>query len=106
MWDIAFDESMLRKGEVIILCPEKDLVDELFALLRAHDICWANGLSLDSFTNWGGDDTCYRVSLNGKLTYGSLHCYADSSYDFCTRCQFVGTDNEISDSDFESILMN
>ena len=39
-WDLPFEESMLSRGKVIILCPERDLAEELFEVLKAHGIGW------------------------------------------------------------------
>lgn len=108
MWDTLFDESMLDKG-VIILCPEKDLADELFELLREHGIRWNNSMSLNpghTFWDEARDATCYRVSINRRLTYGSSYWYEGSNYNAYIRCRFVGKDAlEISDSEFETIIL-
>lgn len=107
-WDLPFEESMLSRGKVIILCPERDLAEELFEVLKAHGIGWYGGESMENI-HWDSNeqDTCYRVTNTGSLMYGSTNCYEDSEYNDHIKCQFYGiesADSEISDSDFETII--
>lgn len=107
-WDTPFDESMLSRGEVIIYCPDGDVVEELFEILRDHGITWYGEESM-RYTFWDdqGSDTCYRVTRSGELKRGNTECYSDAMYDDHIKCQFYGiesADSEISDSDFETII--
>lgn len=107
-WDTPFEESMLSRGNVIIYCPDGDLVRELFDILEAHGIRWYGDESMrNTFWDDQGPDTCYRVTSGDRLKRGSTYCYEDDEYDDCVKCQFYGiesADSEISDSDFETII--
>ncbi len=106
-WDVPFDESMLDQRKVIIFCPDEELANELFEVLKANGIRWFSGESMDH-TYWRnqGDGTCYRIMETGSLRRGSIDLYEDEDYDDYVRCQFYGVEspNDISDSEFEAII--
>lgn len=99
---------MLSHGNVIIHCPDEDLAGELFDILEDHGIRWYGGDDM-KITHWGTneEETCYRVTSDGKLMFGYTHLYEDGEYNGYVKCQFYGiesADDEISDSDFEAII--
>lgn len=104
--DIPFEESMLG-SDVIVHCPEKDLVKELFDIFTKNGVKWAGRHPL-SITYWdhNGEDTCYRVNKYLDMRYGDTHCYTDSHYNDSIKCTFYGAepDIEVSDAEFEAII--
>lgn len=104
--DIPFDESMLG-DDVIIHCPEKDLVKELFDILAENGVGWAGGQPLSlTYWNYSGISTCYRVTKNLSMRYGDTHCYSRADYANSIKCTFYGVepDIEISDVAFEEVI--
>lgn len=103
--DTSFETSMLSCG-VIINCPDRSLVDELFSLLKENGVSWYGSVPM-SETHWSShrEETCYRI-IDGTMRYGSKGLYSDSEYDNYIRCTFYGAepDFEISDANFEAII--
>jgi len=104
--DTPLEISMLFNG-VIIHCPDKDLVDELFSFLEENDIKWYGDEPVGE-THWheNREETCYRIEPRGTMKYGSRKCYSDSAYRNYIKCTFYGVepDFEISDAGFEAII--
>ncbi len=90
MWETPFDESMLC-SRVIIHCPEKSDVNELFRILAGCGVTWCNGNELEpDQTLWDTykEETCYWVDCM-KLTFGSLSSSGNSSrYNHYIKCTF------------------
>lgn len=112
MWDTAFNISMLTEAEVIIHCPNKDLVGELMDLLAEHGVRWRGFGEVPNEDNssWGDnkEETCYWVEDN-KLSYAEKEYaekYSDGEFRNHIKCTFYGTepDIEISDASFEGII--
>ena len=91
--DTPLEISMLFNG-VIIHCPDKDLVDELFSFLEENDIKWYGDEPVGE-THWheNREETCYRIEPRGTMKYGSRTCYSDSAYrnyiKFCISLSFI-----------------
>lgn len=110
MWEIEFDPSMLKKQNVIISCPNRELVGELMDLLAENGVRWGHGeVPSVRFSYWTSDRTCYWVK-NGVLSHGDKG-YAESNadeYRGFIMCTFYGYDPdpdlEISTADFEAII--
>ena len=104
--DTPLEISMLFNG-VIIHCPDKDWVDELFSFLEENDIKWYGDEPVGE-THWheNREETCYRIEPRGTMKYGSRTCYSDSAYRNYIKCTFYGVepDFEISDAGFEAII--
>lgn len=102
--DTPFDESMLDHG-VIIHCPDRALVDDLFTILRENGVRWIGENDMTQ-TLWekNGNTMCYRVSESRKMWYGSIATYSIWEYNDYMKCTFYGTETEESDIDEEKFL--
>ena len=105
--DTPFEESMIKSG-VIIHCPDKDLVYDLFEILKRNGIRWYGGMTSMDDTCWNYDreNTCYRVLENKEMKRGNVYCYQGGEYRGYIKCTFYGVepDFEISDAEFEAII--
>lgn len=111
MWETAFDVSMLKDNNVIVHCPDGDIVGDLMDLLAAQGVKWIGIRDVPSVENssWEDyrEDTCYWIE-------GTHMMYANTQYTEDTRnefpdhilCTFYGAepDIEISDDDFEAVI--
>lgn len=100
MWEAAFEPSMLD-GNVIISCPDKELVAELMRILGEHEIMWAMHTRVvpDGDDCWSDNRemTCYRI-CDKYMSYGSKSFYEEDAFQDYVRCTFCGVDT----SDFET----
>ncbi len=89
MWDREFSPEMLS-GKVIIHCPNREQVSDLFEILRANGVQWAGGGDPMSVTYWGnyGDQMCYRINGDHRLSYGSKGGYEGHSGDVYSEYTF------------------
>lgn len=103
--DTPFEESMLNHG-VIIHCPDRDLVDDLFAVLRKNDVRWSGEDDMtQTFWKKNGNKMCYRVSKGRRMWYGSTHTYSDDlEFGEYIKCTFYGADTDESDISEEKFL--
>lgn len=93
MWETPFDPSMLNK-DVIIFCPEKELVKELMELLASHGIKWDFSEHLVNYgKNFWSDKngkTCYRI-FNRRMGYSSRVYYeVTEQFRDYIKCTFYG----------------
>lgn len=91
MWDIPFDPSMLRE-DVIVHCPDKELVYELMRIFDEHRIHWKNDCTCSSAANlWNNkaENTCYRIH-NGQMNYDSKYFYEEQRFQSYIKCTFYG----------------
>lgn len=95
--DTPFDELMLGQ-DVIIHCPDKELVEELFDMFRNNGVYWMTMTSMDR-TYWGenGAKTCYRVRKDRGMNYGDTTCYLNGDYENYIKCTFYGIDTKVAD---------
>lgn len=102
--ETPFEESMIGSG-VIIHCPDKDLAEELFDILRDNGVNWWAGESMDD-TLWNGEYACYHIMASRYMKRGDVYYYNGSEYNNYIKCTFYGTepDIEISDASFEGII--
>lgn len=111
MWETAFNISMLCKQNVIVSCPDEDLVGELMNLLAGQGVKWygLRETPSKSSSKWEdyGKDTCYWIE-DGRLTYANMEYAVKNAREFSDhiKCTFYGTepDIEISETDFEAII--
>ena len=94
--DTPFEESMLVGGNgVIVHCPDRDLVEDLFEIFCNNGVGWI-GLESLSTTYWDNDKnkTCYRITNDRKLRVGNIYIYDQPVYDGYIKCTFYGADTE------------
>lgn len=94
MWETPFDPSMLD-GNVLILCPNKGLVQELMELLEEYGVKWdlsERPLSCgDNFWSARKEKTCYRI-CNKRMGYSGVDYYnKDVHYCNYTKSTFFGS---------------
>lgn len=92
MWETPFEASMIGSN-IIIHCPDGDLVSEFFEILKSNGVSWLGGESLNR-TYWDecGESTCYRIMSDKTMRRGDVECYQDARYDNYTKCTFCGVD--------------
>lgn len=74
--------------------PTVELISEFLDILRSTGkVCWATGDSLqcgDELKYSHGENTCYRITSSGKMSYGSMDVYIDFAWKNYTKCTFHG----------------
>lgn len=112
MWDREFSPEMLS-GKVIIHCPNREQVSDLFEILRANDVQWAGGGDLMSTTYWDiyREQMCYRINGDHRLSYGSKGGYEENfsdRYSEYTSCYFPSPQEQedfaVADKDEIAVL--
>ncbi len=102
MWDTPFDEGMLSaQPGIAIFCQEDYLAEELFEILRQHELGknWGAGIS---------GNRVYCVSGN-RLQWGSKPAVETTSpYSGFIKCTFYGKDEQTfepaNDSEMQGFL--
>lgn len=110
MWGTPFDITMLD-GDIVVFCPNKELVPELLELFDEHGVKWGSGANTCSkaayLWNFYKESTCYRVH-NKSMGYGDKEFYeSERRFRQYIKCTFYGTDSadsDVGDDEFMTIL--
>lgn len=106
-FDAPFSPSMLGgEHEVIIHCPESEAAEELMDVLSENGVKWVTGERPNSSGNcWNEykESTLYYISSRKLMSYGHI----GTGRHYGIKCTFYGTESdiEISDADFEAIIL-
>lgn len=111
MWEMAFEESMLRTHEnLIIHCPNEELAEVLMEVLERNGVEWSGDEPPTEDANWKEyeTDTCYWVESKG-LTYSDRQYADEDPYEEYTghiRCTFYGIEGPDFDVANESEILS